>query len=137
MIAAHAEPVMRATAPRPVTLVVSSGPMAEIVTPPLHVEAPNPPRLQYQAWVEEQIEDYKACLTRDELLTLADEAVQHLVDAPDGQYTLTEIMVCDAVDRLIVTRLKLPTFRRWERMCHINTCERPLESTPVLVASGD
>lgn len=89
----------------------------------------NPPRLQYLAWVEEQIEEYKGGLTRDELLSLADEAVEHLLSAPDGQYALTEILVSDAVDRLIFSRLKLPTFRRWLRLCQNNTGGRPLQST--------
>ena len=33
------------------------------------------PRQLYQAWIEEQLEDYKAALTRDELLALADEVI--------------------------------------------------------------
>jgi hypothetical protein len=75
----------------------------------------SPPRQLYQNWVEEQIEDYKAALSRDELMTLADEAVQRLFDAPDGQIPLTEILLRDVVDMLLFRRLKLPTYNQWLR----------------------
>ncbi len=71
------------------------------------------PRQRYLDWVEEQVEEHKASLTREELLQLADEAVQQLFDAHDGQYPLTEILLRDAVDSLIFRRLRLPTFQRW------------------------
>ncbi|HSJ33357.1 MAG TPA: hypothetical protein VK933_18095 [Longimicrobiales bacterium] len=87
------------------------------------------PRQQYQAWIEEQLEDYKAGLTRDELLDLAEVAVQQLFDAPDGQYPLTEILLCDSVDRLLLARLNLPTFRQWQRACRNDTDDRPLKDT--------
>jgi hypothetical protein len=70
------------------------------------------PRLRYLEWIEEQIEEHKASLTREELLTLADEAVEELFAAHDGQYPLTEILLRDAVDALILERLRLPSFRR-------------------------
>lgn len=75
----------------------------------------SPPRQLYLAWVEEQIEDYKATLTRDELMQLADTAVQQLFQTPDEQYPLTEILLRDAVDALLFERLKLPSFRQWLR----------------------
>jgi hypothetical protein len=87
------------------------------------------PRQQYQAWLEEQLEDYKAALTRDEILSLADEAVQQLFTTADGQYPLTEILLCDAVDTLLLERLNLPDFRQWRRMCRNDTQERPIEET--------
>jgi hypothetical protein len=87
------------------------------------------PRQRYQAWIEVQLEDYKTGLTRDELLDLAEVAVQQLFDAPDGQYPLTEILLCDSVDRLLLTRLNLPTFRQWQRACRNDTEERPLNET--------
>lgn len=95
------------------------------------------PRQQYQAWLEYQLEEYKAALTRDELLSLADEAVQQLFDAPDGQYPLTEILLCDVVDALLLRRLNLPDFRQWQRLCRNDTQERPLEETATpLRAAG-
>lgn len=89
------------------------------------------PRQRYLAWVEEQLEEYKAALTRDELLDLAEYAVQQLFDSPDGQYPLTEILLCDAVDRLLLQRLNLPDFRAWQRLCRTDTPTRPLKVTPV------
>jgi hypothetical protein len=76
---------------------------------------PATPRRLYEAWIEDQIEDYKSALSREELLSLADEAVAQLFDAPDGQYPLTEILLCDAVDRLLLRRLNLPDYRQWLR----------------------
>ena len=87
------------------------------------------PRQLYQAWLEEQLEDYKAALTRDEILTLADEAVQQLFTTADGQYPLTEILLCDAVDALLLRRLNLPDFRQWRRTCRNDTQDRPIEET--------
>ena len=83
------------------------------------------PRQQYQEWVEEQIEEHKAALTRDELLSLADEAVDQLFTAPDGQYPLTEILLRDAVDALLVRRLNLPDFRQWKKARRSDTPIRP------------
>lgn len=87
------------------------------------------PRQQYQAWVENQIDEFKAGLTREELLDLAEEAVQGLFDSPDGQYPLTEILLCDAVDALLFERLDLPDFRQWRRLCQSDTSGRPRQGT--------
>jgi len=73
------------------------------------------PRQLYLAWVEEQIEEHKARLPREELLQLADEAVQALFSSDDEQYPLTEILLRDAVDALIFQRLGLPSYRVWLR----------------------
>ncbi len=91
------------------------------------------PRQLYQIWVEEQIEDFKTALTRDELLSLADEAVQTLFDTPDGQYPLTEILLCDAVDALLFRRLALPDYKQWAKQCRSDTRKRPRKSTPARV----
>jgi hypothetical protein len=87
------------------------------------------PRQQYQAWVEDQLEELKSSLTREELLDLAEEAVQRLYTSPDGQYPLTEILLCDAVDLLLFERLSLPDYRQWLRSCRIDTAGRPLKVT--------
>lgn len=99
----------------------------------LYQRMPDPrasPRQLYLAWVEDQIEEYKAALHRDELLELAEDAVRELFASQDGQYPLTEILLRDAVDQLIFRRLKLPTYRQWLRMCRSDTPDRPPESTP-------
>jgi hypothetical protein len=85
------------------------------------VESLTSPRQRYLDWIEEQIEEHKASLTREELLELADEAVQQLFDTNDGQYPLTEILLCDAVDSLIFRQLRLPNFRSWKKACQIDT----------------
>ena len=89
------------------------------------------PRQLYLDWVEEQIEEYKAGLTRDELLDVAEEAVQRLFGTPDGQYPLTEILLCDAVDALLLERLALPDFRTWQRSRRSDTPRRPRARTGV------
>jgi hypothetical protein len=94
------------------------------------------PRQRYQAWIEEQLEEHKAGLTRDELLDLAEVAVQHLFESPDGQYPLTEILLCDAVDRLLLQRLSLPDFRSWQRMCRKDTLRRPNKGTPAALRAA-
>jgi len=91
------------------------------------------PRHLYQFWVEEQIEEFKASLTRDELLALADEAVQQLFESPDGQYPLTEILLCDVVDALLFRRLKLPDYKLWLKQCRIDTARRTRKSTAARV----
>lgn len=90
---------------------------------------PASPRQRYLAWVEEQIEEYKSSLPRDELIALAEEAVARLHESPDGQYPLTEILLRDAVDALVFERLKLPGYRRWLAMCQTDTGGRPPAST--------
>jgi hypothetical protein len=87
------------------------------------------PRRLYEEWVEEQLEEYKSALTRDELLDMAELAIQQLFDTPTGQYALTEILLCDAVDALLFEKLNLPDFRSWSRSRRFDTSGRPLEGT--------
>jgi hypothetical protein len=96
-----------------------------------------PPRQQYQAWVEEQIEEFKTALTRDELLDLAEQAVEEMFTSPDGQYPLTEILLCDAVDQLLFQRLKLPDYKHWLKTCRSDTLMRPgMETSEAIRAAG-
>ncbi len=90
---------------------------------------PPSPRQEYLDWVEDRIEDYKSALTREELLSLADRAVDELFGTPDGQYPLTEILLRDAVDELIFQHLALPGYRRWLRTCRSDTPDRPPDGT--------
>lgn len=96
----------------------------------------NPSRRQYQAWVEEQIEEYKTALTRDELLDLAEQAVEDLFTTPDGQYPLTEILLRDAVDQLLFKRLNLPDYRHWVKLCQSDTSMRPALETPEAIRAA-
>src|SRR5690606_16188484 len=70
-------------------------------------------RQVYDEWVEEQIEEYKDSVPRDDLLRLAEEVCEELRVSGGGQYQLTEILLCDAVDRKIASLMKLPTYRSW------------------------
>jgi hypothetical protein len=70
-------------------------------------------RHEYQAYVEREIEDYKDSIPRSALLSIGDEAVAMLSDAP--QFALTELMLCEEVDRIIGQRLRLPSYGTWRR----------------------
>lgn len=87
------------------------------------------PRQEYNTWIEDQVEDFKSGLSREDLMALADEAVQDLFHDEGGQYPLTEILLRDAVDALIIQRLRLPTYRQWLRTCRTDTPPCPPEGT--------
>jgi hypothetical protein len=87
------------------------------------------PYQQYLEWVQDQIEDFKSGLTRNELLSLADDAVNDLFHGDDPQVPLTEILLREAVDALIFQRLGLPGYRRWLKVCQSDTPSRPSEGT--------
>ncbi|HEU4700396.1 MAG TPA: hypothetical protein VFS40_14525 [Gemmatimonadales bacterium] len=70
---------------------------------------------QYQEYVMQRIENFKNSMSRDELLRLGDEAVQEMHAAEDEQFVLTEIMMLESVDRLIMRRLSLRSYRRWRQ----------------------
>lgn len=75
----------------------------------------SPPSLkqQYQEYVLQRIEAYKNSMPRDELLRLGDEAVSELNATVEGQFVLTEVLMLDSVDRMIMKRLSLRPYRRW------------------------
>jgi hypothetical protein len=93
------------------------------------VNSGSSPYQQYLEWVQDQIEEYKCGLTRDELLSLADHAVEDLFHSDDPQVPLTEILLREAVDALIFQRLDLPGYRRWLKVCQTDTLTRPLKGT--------
>jgi hypothetical protein len=93
------------------------------------MDTPRSTRQRYVEWVEDQVEDFKASLSRDDLLTIAEEAVDGLFETDDGQYPLTEILLRDAVDSLIFRRLRLPGYRQWLRTCHDDTGDCPDSGT--------
>jgi hypothetical protein len=70
-------------------------------------------RRAYLEWVEEQVEAYKEAVSRSDLMRLADEVIEELRVNQDGQYQLTELLLCTAVDRKIFRMLKLPGYRSW------------------------
>jgi hypothetical protein len=82
-------------------------------------------RQEYEQFLLERIEDYKNQLSRGELLALADEAVRELEVGPDEQLVLTEVLMLEHVDRLIMRRLRLPSYRRWrERHTRLRRAQR-------------
>lgn len=76
-------------------------------------ETPRSLRRAYVEWVEEQIEEFKERIPRSHLLAIADEVVTELRMNPSGQYQLTELLMCNAMDRRIFRMLKLPGYRAW------------------------
>lgn len=72
-------------------------------------------RQRYQQYLLQRIEDYKNSISREELLGLGNEAVDELQNDPEGQYFLTEVLMQDTVDKMIVKRLGLPSFGRWRQ----------------------
>lgn len=77
-------------------------------------------RRAYIDWVEEQVEAYKDSVSRSELLRLADTVVEELGVTRRGQYQLTELLLCSAVDRKIFRMLKLPGYRTWRAALNRN-----------------
>jgi hypothetical protein len=69
----------------------------------------------YQEYILQRIEGYKNSIGRDELLRLGDEAAAELQTAAEGQFLLTEVLMLESVDRLIMKRLSLRPYNRWRR----------------------
>lgn len=72
------------------------------------------PKQRYQEYLFQRIEDYKNSLARDELLRLGNDAATEIQDASEGQYFLTEVVMQETVDKLIMKRLRIPPFSRWK-----------------------
>ena len=68
---------------------------------------------EYELFVEREIEDYKESIPRSALLKVGDEAVASL--AAQSQLALTELLLCEEVDRIIRARLRLPSYQTWRR----------------------
>ena len=77
------------------------------------VAPPRSLRQEYHDWVEEQIENYKDSVSRSDLLRLADEVVQELRTSESGQYQITEMLLCEAIDHRLFRLLKLPRYSAW------------------------
>ena len=68
---------------------------------------------EYERYLEQEIENYKESVPRSVLLGIGDEAVAAL--AKEAQFTLTELIVWEEVDRIIALRLRLPSAPTWRR----------------------
>ncbi|MFN2400518.1 MAG: hypothetical protein ABR543_18060, partial [Gemmatimonadaceae bacterium] len=76
-------------------------------------QRPRSLRYEYELFVDREIEDYKESIPRPALLGIGDEAVRSL--AAQQQLALTEILMCHEVDRIILSRLRVPAFSTWRR----------------------
>jgi hypothetical protein len=104
---------------------------------------------EYEEFILQRIEEFKDQLSRGELLAIADEAVQELELGTEDQLVLTEVLVLEHVDRLIMRRLHLPSYRRWrERHVRLRRAQRepthwgldagtPLEHLAAQLEEGD
>ncbi len=63
--------------------------------------------------MQAEIEYYKDSVSRSTLLSIGDEAVGVL--AEQLQLPLTELLLCEEVDRIIRRRLRLPAYATWRR----------------------
>lgn len=68
---------------------------------------------EYATYVDLEIERYKDSIPRSSLLKLADDAVASM--SAGAQLELSELVLCDAVNELIMRRLKIPPYDRWRR----------------------
>ena len=68
---------------------------------------------EYELFAEREIENYKESVPRSVLLSIGDEAVRGL--ASEQQFALTELLLCDEVDRIIFKRLRLPSYATWRK----------------------
>ncbi len=93
-------------------------PLAATHPPDAGAAPPGSGRRAYLAWVEEQVEGYKEALPRTELLELAEDVIRELETTRRGQYQLTEVLLCSAMDRRIIRLLKLPSYRKWSAARH-------------------
>ena len=85
------------------------------VPPPYFAMTHRPRSLkyEYELYVEQELEAYKESVPRSVLLRIGDEAVAGLAESQ--QLALTELLLCEEVDRIIRQRLRLPSFRTWCR----------------------
>ena len=70
-------------------------------------------RHEYELYLEQEIENYKESIPRAAILAIGDEAAAKL--AAEAQFTLTELLLCEEVDRIIFRRLRLPAYNTWRR----------------------
>jgi hypothetical protein len=68
---------------------------------------------EYDLYVENEIEVYKDSISRTALLKIGDEAVASLHS--QTQFTLSELLLVDEVDRIIRKRLRIPSYATWRK----------------------
>lgn len=68
---------------------------------------------EYDLYVENEIEVYKDSISRTALLKIGDEAVAALQS--QTQFAMSELLLCDEVDRIIRKRLRIPSYTTWRK----------------------
>ena len=68
---------------------------------------------EYELYVEREIENYKDSVPRTVLLSIGDEAVRLMSER--AQFELTELVLVEEVDRIIMQRLRIPAYGTWRR----------------------
>lgn len=77
------------------------------------LESPRSLRHEYDLYVENEIENYKDSVPRSALLKVGDEAATEL--RAQEQFNMDELLLWAEVDKIIRKRLRIPTFRTWQR----------------------
>ena len=70
-------------------------------------------KYEYALYLEREIENYKESVPRSVLLSIGDDAVRAL--AGQQQFALTELLLCDEVDKIIFKRLRLESYVTWRK----------------------
>ncbi len=78
-------------------------------------------RQEYQEYVEREVEDYKISVPTAVLHGIATEAARTLDEG--AQLGMREVMLADEVDKIIVARLRIPTYETWRRRREKNATE--------------
>jgi hypothetical protein len=68
---------------------------------------------EYELYVEREIEDYKDSIPRSAILSIGDEAVARL--RAQEQTEFDELVLWGEVDRIVTSRLRIPTYASWKR----------------------
>ena len=68
---------------------------------------------EYELYVEREIEEYKDSIPRSAILSIGDEAVARL--RAQEQVAFDELVLWDEVDRIITSRLRIPSYATWKR----------------------
>lgn len=82
-------------------------------------------KYEYELYVEQEIEAYKESVPRNVLLRIGDEAVSLM--AAEQQLALTDILLCDEVNRIIRKRIRIPSHSTWcrRRLNSLREFKRP------------
>lgn len=89
--------------------------VTDVKTRPRRRRSPYSDKQHYQDYILQRVEGYKNSISRDELLQLGDEAAADLQSASEGQFVLTEVLMLESVDRIIMKRLSLKPYRKWHQ----------------------